>query len=157
MPADVRAGVLAAPLAARNPVRGMLAESTIDRIVALLEERFGLDALFVFGSEAAGTPHRESDLDLAGLLRRRPGALELLDAQTDIEAITERDVDLVDLAAVSPILARQVFGTGRCVFGASAPSLAAFEATLLSRYEDLKRVRAEAESALVERVIHGRS
>ena len=65
--------------------------------------------------------------------------------------------DLVDLAAASPILARQVLQGGRCVFGSKAPALARFEATLVGRYEDLKRVRAEAERALVQRVIRGRS
>jgi predicted nucleotidyltransferase len=135
----------------------MLSEVPTDRIVALLEERFGLDALFVFGSDASGTVRRDSDLDLAALLRCRPGALELLDAQTALEEIAGRDVDLVDLGAASPILARQVLKSGRCVFGSSAPALASFEATLPSRYEDLKRIRAEAESALVQRVVHGRS
>jgi len=142
--------------AARHPLR-VIDQALVDRVVILLEERFGLDALFVFGSEASGTPHRESDLDLAALLRRRPDSLELLDAQTALEGIARRDVDLVDLAAASPILARQVLHGGRCVFGAEAPALARFEATLPSRYEDLKRVRAESESALVQRVVRGRS
>jgi predicted nucleotidyltransferase len=135
----------------------MVTGALIDRVVALLDERFGLDALFVFGSEAAGTKHRDSDLDLAALLRRRPDALELLDARTALEEITGQDVDLVDLGAASPILARQVLRTGRCVFGSSAPALACYEATLPGRYEDLKRLRAEAESALVQRVVDGRS
>jgi predicted nucleotidyltransferase len=135
----------------------MFAQPQIDRVVALLEERFGLDALFVFGSEVTGARHRGSDLDLAALLRRRPDALELLDAQTSLEQIAGKDVDLIDLASASPILARQVLRDGRCVFGSEAPELARFEATLLSRYADLKRVRAEAERALVQRVVHGRS
>jgi predicted nucleotidyltransferase len=132
----------------------MLSETLIDRIVALLEERFGLDALLVFGSEAAGTQHRGSDLDLAALLRRRPGALELLDVRTTLAEIVGRDVDL---GVASPILARQRLRSGRCVFGSNAPARAGFEATLPSRYEDLKRVRAEAESAPVQRMVHGRS
>jgi predicted nucleotidyltransferase len=135
----------------------MLDQALIDRIVALIDERFGLDSLFVFGSEASGTQHRGSDLDLAALLGRRPDALELLDAQSALEEIAGRAVDLVDLGAASPILARQVLRSGRCVFGSSAPALARFEAALPGRYEDLKRVRAEAERALVQRVVHGRS
>ena len=135
----------------------MLTGAILDRVVALLDERFGLDALFVFGSEAAGTKHRDSDLDLAALFRRRPDALELLDARTALEEITGRNVDLVDLGAASPILALQVLRNGRCVFGSSAPALASFEAILPGRYEDLKRIRAEAENALVQRVVHGRS
>jgi predicted nucleotidyltransferase len=135
----------------------MESEAVIDRVVALLEERFGLDALFVFGSEAAGTKHRGSDLDLAALLHSRPDSLELLDAQTALEQIAGREIDLVDLGAASPILARQVLRSGRCVFGVDASALAHFEAALPGRYADLKRVRAEAETALVERVVHGRS
>lgn len=135
----------------------MLTGAVSERIVALLEERFGLAALFVFGSEAAGTQHRGSDLDLAALFRGRPDALALLDAQTALGEIAGREVDLVDLGAASPILARQVLRHGRCLFGAEAPELARFEAVLPGRYEDLKRLRAEAERALVERVVHGRS
>jgi predicted nucleotidyltransferase len=135
----------------------MLSEAVIDRVVALLEARFGLDALFVFGSEAAGTQRPGSDLDLAALMRSRPDALELLDAQTALEQIAGQEVDLVDLGAASPILARQVLRGGRCVFGSDAPALARFEAVLPGRYEDLKRLRAEAETALVQRVVDGRS
>jgi predicted nucleotidyltransferase len=154
---DPGGSFVAASGAGRNPVCCMLSETSIGQIVALLEERFGLDALFVFGSEAAGTARRDSDVDLAALLRRRPDALELLDLRSSLEEIAARDVDLIDLGAASPILARQVLRNGRCVFGSTAPALASFEATLPSRYEDLKRVRAEAESALVQRVVHGRS
>ncbi len=135
----------------------MLTNALTRRIVALLDARFGLDARFVFGSKAAGTQHRGSDLDLAALFRRRPDTLALLDAQTALEEIAGRDVDLVDLATASPILVRQVLGHGRCVFGRDAPELAHFEATLPGRYEDLERIRAEAERALVERMVHGRS
>ena len=135
----------------------MLSDASIDRIVALLDARFGLDALFVFGSEAAGTQHRESDLDLAALFQRRPVGVEILDAQTALEEIAGRSVDLVDLGAASPILARQVLRGGRCTFGSDSAALADFEAVLPGRYEDLKRMRAEAENALVQRVIHGRS
>lgn len=141
---------------ARDPDFRMPSAPILERIVELLDDRFGLDSLLLFGSAARREMHRESDLDLAGLFRRRPTALELLDAQTDVEAIVGRGVDLVDLATVSPILARQVLRDGRCLFGANAPALASFESMLPSRYADLKRVRAEAERALVERVAHDR-
>jgi predicted nucleotidyltransferase len=150
------AQVVATRVVAGDPWR-MLSEAEISRVVELLERRFGLDALLVFGSEASGATHRESDLDLAALLRRRPEALELIDAQTAIEGIVGRSVDLVDLGRASPILAMQVLRGGRCVFGREAPALLSFEALLPSRYADLKRVRAEAESALVQRVVDGRS
>ena len=135
----------------------MLNEEQISRIVKLLDGRFGLDALLLFGSEATGSARQDSDIDLAALFRRMPAAIDLLDAEDEVADIVGREVDLVDLAGVSPILAMQVQQTGLCVFGADSSALADFQAALPGRYEDLKRVRAEAESALVRRVVHGRS
>ncbi len=135
----------------------MLSETQISRVVALLDERFGLDALLLFGSEASESARADSDVDLAALFRRMPTAIDLLDAEDEVAALLGREVDLIDLAATSPILAMQVQRNGRCVFGVESSALAYFQATLPGRYEDLKRVRAEAESALVKRVVHGRS
>lgn len=131
-------------------------ESGLARAVELLERRFGLEALVLFGSHATDATHRESDVDLAALFRRRPDPLELLDAQTELEAILRVPVDLVDLRQASPILAMQVLRTGRCVFGASSPELASFAAILPSRYADLKRTRSEAERALIDRIADDR-
>lgn len=133
----------------------VLRDDEIAQITSLLEQRFGLEALLVFGSEARGDTHRESDVDLAALFHRRPGAIELMETRADVERILGRAVDLVDLTEASPILARQVLRDGRCVHGADSRALAEFAAILPSRYEDLKRVRAAAEAALLERIRHG--
>src|SRR5436309_2543951 len=89
--------------------------ASLSLIADLLEGRFGLDALWVFGSEAQGTAGIESDLDLAALFRRAPTATELLDARLEIAASLSRDVDLVDLDRASPILVMQVLRHGRLV------------------------------------------
>jgi predicted nucleotidyltransferase len=125
--------------------------------VELLDRRFGLEALLVFGSEAGGVAHAGSDLDLAALFRTHPDPVALLEAQADLERLAGREVDLVDLDEASPILAMQVLRTGRVVFGDGSSRLAAFSAILPGRYEDLKRVRAAAEASLVDRVVRGRS
>lgn len=134
----------------------MLDEARIEKIVALLDRRFGLEALLLFGSEVSGRTHAGSDVDFAGLFRSRPDPLALLEARADVERILGRSVDLVDLATASPILAMQILRAGRRLFGARSPALAAFEAILPSRYADLKRSRAAAEAALAERMRRGR-
>jgi predicted nucleotidyltransferase len=126
--------------------------AAITKIVALLDRRLGLHALFVFGSEACGTARADSDVDLASLFRDPPALVALLEAQADVERLLSRSVDLVDLATASPILALQVVRDGTCVYGADSRALAEFAAILPSRYFDLKRVRGEAERALVERI-----
>jgi predicted nucleotidyltransferase len=129
-----------------------MSAAELEKVIALLDQRFGLDALLLFGSVARGDSHVESDIDLAALFRSRPGTVALLEARADCERLLGRGVDLVDLASASPILAMQVLRGGRCVFGARSRALAEFSATLPSRYADLKRVRAAAEAALAERI-----
>lgn len=135
----------------------MLAAPDLEKVIALLDQRFGLEALIVFGSVARGATHSESDLDLAALFRARPDPVALLEAGADCERLLGRSVDLVDLGAASPILATQVVREGRNVAGAESSALAHFTASLPSRYADLKRVRAAAETALEERIARARS
>jgi predicted nucleotidyltransferase len=135
----------------------MLDQTQIAKVVDLLGERFGLEALLLFGSEASGAARADSDVDLAALYRSPADVVALLEAGADIERLLGRSVDLVDLGAASPILAMQVLRDGRCLFGSESRALAEFTAILPSRYADLKRVRAEAEAALIDRITHDRS
>ncbi len=135
----------------------MLDPAQLAKAVDLLDRRFGLEALLIFGSEARGTARADSDVDLAALFRSPPDVVALLEAGADVERLLGRSVDLVDLAAASPILATQVLRDGRCLFGAGSRALAEFTAILPSRYADLKRVRAASEAALVDRITRDRS
>ena len=132
-----------------------LAQASIDRIASLLDERFGLDALWLFGSEAQGRARADSDVDLAALLRRRPEGLEWLYAKADIAVFLGRDVDLVDLHRASPIVAMQVLKTGRLLVENDSAKRVAFVARVPGLYEDVKRNRRPAEKALVQRFLHG--
>ena len=93
----------------------MVSAGQVERVAALLDERFGLDALWIFGSEARGTATEASDVDLAALFVRRPPTIEVLDARDAAGRVLGRDVDLVDLDRASPILAMQVLRHGRPV------------------------------------------
>lgn len=127
-------------------------QEQIERIGAYLDERFGLDTLWLHGSEAKGTARPDSDVDLAALFRRPPEALELFDAQMDLEEILHRDVDLVDLDRVSPALGMQVLKHGRLLVDRNPNRRYAAFSRILSLYEDLKILRREVEQALLERM-----
>jgi predicted nucleotidyltransferase len=131
----------------------LLTGPQIERIAALIEARCGgLDALFVYGSEAADRARADSDLDLAVRAPRPVEPADLLEIRAELSRQLGREVDLVDLAAASPILAMQVVRKGRLVVDAHPTRPAELQARIFSQYADLKRVRAEAESALLERV-----
>ena len=100
---------------------------------------------YLFGSHARGTPHRESDVDVAVLLDRRtlptPAArferrLRLLgDLMT---ALGGHAVDLIVLNDVPPQLARAALVGGRRLFCADAEADHAFLRLTLLRAADLE-------------------
>ena len=134
-----------------------LEPSRLSAAAELLDERFGLDALWLFGSEATGRAAAESDVDLAALFGRPPSATELVDAQQDVGALLGRDVDLVDLDRASPILAMQVLRYGKLLRDKNPRRRTDFVAHAPGRYEDVLITRREIEQALLQRVRGGRS
>lgn len=138
-------------------VRPVLSSAQIDTIKEHLDGRLGLDALWLFGSEATDSAGPFSDIDLAGLFRSRPSALDLLDERAALGALLGRDVDLVDLERVSPIVAMQVFRYGRLLVDANPRRRHEAVSSAASRYEDLRIVRRETERAMLARIRYGRS
>lgn len=135
----------------------MLAEEDLQRAVEYLDRKFGLDVLWLYGSEAAGTARLDSDVDLGALFQRRPAGLEILEARADLSEILRREVDLVDLDRASPILGMQVLKYGRRVADRNPKHRHAFFSRTVSMYEDLKIQRREIEKALFERMSGARS
>jgi predicted nucleotidyltransferase len=129
----------------------MVPEDQLARIVGLLDRRHGLDALYLFGSEASGRAGTLSDVDLAALFERPPAPTERLALQDELAAILGREVDLVDLVQASPILAMQVLRHGRLLHEGNRVRRVAFVARVPGMYEDVIRTRREAENRLLER------
>jgi uncharacterized protein len=134
----------------------MVDAEQLDEAVARLDERFGLAALWLFGSEARGASTARSDIDLAVLLRRAASPTELLEVQTELALRWGRDVDLVDLSRASPLLALQVLRHGRLIANPDPSARVRLMTSLPSRLEDLRIVRAPSERRMRER-LHGRA
>lgn len=129
----------------------MITPEDLQRAMDILDRRFGLDSLWLFGSEAQGTARPDSDVDFAALFKGRPTPVEVFEAQAELTEILGRDVDLVDLDRVSPILARQVLRHGRLVIDRDPKRRYAFFSRTISMYEDVKIQRREVERKLLER------
>lgn len=126
-----------------------------EQVASYLDKRFGLDTLWVFGSEAAGNARADSDVDLGGLFQRTPTSSELLDARLHLGAQVGREVDLVDLDRASPILVIQVLRHGRLLSDRNPAHRIRLMAAAPGRYEDVKIMRREAERSLIQRVRAG--
>jgi uncharacterized protein len=135
----------------------MLTSDEINRITTVLDRWFGVDTLWLYGSQAEGTARSDSDVDLAAMFRRRPQGLEIFDARTELEELLLRDVDLVDLDQAPPILAMQILKHGRLLLDRNPSRRHDAFSRILSLYEDVKILRRESERALFERMKVGRA
>ncbi len=98
-------------------------------------------AVYRFGSSARGTTHRLSDTDVAVLGRCRLSPAFRFDLQERLASLVGRDVDLVDLAAASPVMAIQVVGGGRLLYDGDPIARGDFEDRTLGAYARLNEER----------------
>lgn len=110
-----------------------------------------LAGVYLFGSYGAGTARAESDLDLALFAGRPIPRALLLELREQVERLTRRDVDLIDLAAADTVLQMQVIGEGRLLEALDPKSVGLFELRVLRDYRDLKRRRVGIDADIVAR------
>jgi predicted nucleotidyltransferase len=105
----------------------------------------GVISVYLFGSQAAGRAHRESDVDVGVLLDwgSYPDRARRFDARLKLSAhvghaIGRNDVDIVILNDAPPHLARAIVSRGIRVFCRDAAADHAFVRTSLLRAADLE-------------------
>lgn len=130
-------------------------DTMLQELIDFLEARFGVDALWIFGSEARGRAHPSSDLDVAVLFRKSPSPLELFEMKLELGSRLDRPVDLVDLDRASPILAVQVLRHGRLLVDRNRSRRIRFTAAAPGHREDLLIVRRPIEQSLVRSLHRG--
>ena len=110
-------------------------------VLALVRAKIpDLMALYVFGSQARGTPRKDSDLDLAVLA---PGYIDsglLWSLSNEIANLVNGEVDLLDLRAASTVMQSQVISTGKTVWDIGLPAHL-FEVFVLSEKLALDEAR----------------
>ena len=91
-------------------------QSIKPQVLALLEkhmpeirERFGIETLGIFGSVARGEDTPESDVDILYLFQENSGSMNtIIPLMHYLENIFGRQVDLVSLNFISPLIETQV-------------------------------------------------
>lgn len=101
----------------------------------------GQTAVYRFGSSVDGTAHAGSDVDVAVLLPTRLEPAARFDLQERLATRLHRDVDLVDLAAASTVMAMQVVTTGRLLHDDAPGARGVFEDRTFSAYARLNEER----------------
>lgn len=126
-------------------------------ILGYFNERSDTDAVYLFGSTAAGTSRPESDIDIAVLFSdaTRCDGMFIIQMRQDLSDLFHRDVDLVCLNDAGPILRMQVLKRGKKLLDRNPRVLVRFIARTLIEYDDLKRTRKPIEEQLLRGRIYG--
>jgi predicted nucleotidyltransferase len=135
----------------------VLTSLQIAKLVTALDVGPGADIVWVFGSQARGTATDDSDVDVAALFRREPTADELVTMRASLAEHLGRPVDLVDLDRAGPVVAMQVARHGVLVLDRVPSRRVRFLTALPSRYDDIRRLCAPIERAIIDRLGDGRA
>lgn len=121
-------------------------DALIEPLIAVLQgpPGAGVVSVYLFGSQAEGRAHRESDVDLAVLLDRGtfPAARERFEARLLMSArfqaaLGSRPVDLVVLNDAPPGLGRAIVSHGRRLFCSDVDADRAFVRDVQLKAADL--------------------
>jgi predicted nucleotidyltransferase len=118
--------------------------SLVDTLAASLNGYEGAVSAYLFGSEARGYPHRDSDVDVGVLLDRHvhPHAADRFEVRLRLigclQAAVGREVDIVILNDAPPQLVRHIMTGGHRLMLTDAAVDHAHLRTMLSRAADLE-------------------
>ncbi|MBI5234909.1 MAG: nucleotidyltransferase domain-containing protein [Deltaproteobacteria bacterium] len=104
-------------------------------------------AIYLFGSYGTENEWPNSDVDIALLLppktSKQAGHLMLSRLRGELELLTGRDVDLLDLRNVSTVFQKEIVMAQRRIYTADEYAAEEFEMLTLSYYQKLNEERAQ--------------
>jgi len=111
----------------------------------------GLDIIYLFGSQAEGSVHKNSDLDIAIKCKSSITSTQLWEIANELADIAKCDVDLIDLSIASSVMRMQIVSKGICLYAQDKHETAVFEDFVYSDYVRLNEERAEILSDITVR------
>ncbi len=133
-----------------------------DEIIRIILNHYpNTQAIYLFGSHAAGQEWPESDVDIAVLLpsaeAKKIGSLLISDLRFDLETLLGKEVDLINLRRVPTVLQKEVVVADCRIYDGDWFAAEEFEMLTFSYYQKLNEERAEiVSSALSSGRFHSR-
>ena len=127
-------------------------EGIFEKIRVCLLKNEGIRACFVFGSFVTNDFNDDSDLDIAVLVNEKIQSLKLLSMRQEVERLTDRDVDLIQIDNdLSLILRNEIATKGELVFSNDTKASDRFFEKTLQMYLDFMRFREPLEEAYIQK------
>lgn len=119
-------------------------DTLISEIVSFYPET---QAVYVFGSAAAGKEHEGSDIDIALLFDPKQaqeiGNLSQSDLNFRIQELTKKNADLINLRLVSTVFKKEIIFNGIMIYSSGLFHVQEFEMLTMSYYQKLNEERKE--------------
>jgi predicted nucleotidyltransferase len=116
-------------------------------ISAILRHYPRVQGVYIFGAFATAMERSDSDLDIALLLppaearKEKPFALSA--CRNELESLTKRSVDLINLREINTVFQNEIIAEGRLIYVADEAQIDTFEMNVLSAYQKLNEERAD--------------
>jgi len=128
----------------------------IEVAVEYLAQRSDIVCAYLFGSAIKGTAGPRSDVDVAVLLREGLSPEEMFEQRlqllVDLDAFSDREVDVVILNTAPLLLQQQVLKYGRVIYERDPLARISFEVRSRKLYFDLRPLRDFYRQALFREI-----
>ncbi|KKU11998.1 MAG: putative nucleotidyltransferase [Parcubacteria group bacterium GW2011_GWC2_45_7] len=102
-----------------------------------IADRYGLSLAVLFGSTATGTTHKHSDIDIAVKAKKALTLAGEANLSSEFGRLFSRsDVEIVNLAHVQPLLAKEIAVNGKVLFEESPQLFSYFQIGAIRAYLD---------------------
>lgn len=117
----------------------------------LIEKNLDIEAIVLFGSYARNTQNDESDIDIAIKCKSEIVSRTLLEQQQELEEITKKQIDLVDLSKATDVFAYEILMNGIVLYCSNSYE---FDLYKLDRYRDFLELN-ESRQAIIQAIKRG--
>ncbi|NLB89301.1 MAG: nucleotidyltransferase domain-containing protein [Syntrophomonadaceae bacterium] len=122
-----------------------------DLIIEYLTKELGAILIILFGSAITDRTHVDSDIDIAFISKNKYDSLELYTCAQDLSALLKKEVDLIDLAQVSPVIQVQIISKGRIIYDENPQFRMEFFILAFKKYARLNEEREMVLNKIKER------
>ncbi|MGE7217438.1 type VII toxin-antitoxin system MntA family adenylyltransferase antitoxin [Priestia koreensis] len=120
-------------------------------IVDFLIRELSPSIVYLFGSQATGHVHKESDYDIAYVSEKTLSHYERFMIAQQLASILNKDVDLINLDQASTVFQVQIISNGEVLYCTDEHKKSLFEMITLKKYAILNEDRKEILDGVSER------
>lgn len=126
-------------------------EEKIKKAVEILKEKLSCEAVILFGSYVRKDQRTDSDIDIAFKSNREVSKKEIFDITQQLEEVLKKDVDLVDLNAISDSFRYEILMNGETLYCQDNFKFDLYKIDMFREYLELN----ESRKSIIERVKNG--